>query len=256
MPPVSGGHYRYHATVRAPHNGDDPNLVVLDLTLANDGRELASPSYLSYDVSCGQSEGLEDEVQLDDLYEPRRAVQVALGGRFAWHSRPELGSKRTIAIRGTFTGGGRAAVGSLLVREDPPCPSFRSVFRARLIGRPHAPHAGRPSICDRVTVRDDYRRSNGDEASGLMSATSAARLRARPPDYGAHRDRVNCSQPAAAARCREPSVARSAAGISALWSARSGTLAAHPGGLTEFVHYQPCPQPKVPQGDDLTMWAI
>jgi hypothetical protein len=229
----------------------------VDLTLANDGRELASPSYLSYDVACGQSDGLEDEVQLDDLYQPRRAVQVAVDGRFAWRSRPELDSERKIAITGTFTRGGRAAVGSLLVREDPPCPSFRSAFRARLIGRPHTPHPGRPSICDRVTVRNDYRGTNGgDEAFrvyerdvGCTAARETARLwrTSRP-----------CQRLTTGGMCSLPgAVCRAVRGglFSALVSAQC-SLTAHPGGLTEFVHYQPCPQPRVPQGDDLTMWAI
>jgi hypothetical protein len=252
---VSGGHYRYHATLSGTSSSVASNRVFLELTLANDGRELAWPSNLSFDIACGSSD-LDDGAQFDDLYQARHAVQVASDGSFAWRSSPEPGSRSTIAIRGTFARGGRVAVGSMLVREDPPCRSFSLAFRALLTGRPHAPHPGRHSVCDRVTTRDEDSRTDGDEAFrvyerdiGCTAARETARVWRASPTCQRLLPGGTCELPGAVCR------AVRGGGFNALVSAQC-TLVAHPHGLTEFVHYQPCPKPKVPQGGDITMWAI
>lgn len=144
--PIAGA--RYAATIATAAGS-----ASVVLTLADDGRELASPSRIALREACTPTEELTDVLPLDGRStRASRSVSIGAGGRFAHRSAPVPGSRRTLVVTGAFGRGGRLATGTARLREDRPCPDMTLRFRARLAGRPDAPRPGRWTPCDRVVT--------------------------------------------------------------------------------------------------------
>lgn len=250
--PISGGHYQFDAKL----GGGD--WASMDITLANDGREMAQPSFVRAHLDCTKTVLVDNEVLDGTWFAPYRSVQVSAGGQFAFRSASEGGrSRRLVAISGEFAPGGRVVVGSLSFRENKPCRSVRLPFRARLVGRPNAPHRGVRSVCDRARIRelrpgeglDEAFRVYEQDAGCTAARETARRWRASP----------TCQGLATGASCQLPGAVCEAVrggAFDALVSARcTRTSPSH--GVMEFVHYEPCARPTTPNDEaDVWMWAI
>jgi hypothetical protein len=247
--PIKGGHYRMVARLDRGMAGL-PHEVAVDFIIANDGRELAAPSSVWWQLRCDSS----DFQPLYGRYTPYRAVPVAADGTFLFRGRREPGFDSLTFIKGGFARGGRVAVGSLAIGGALSCAPVRLAFRAPLVGRPDRPHPGSRSVCDRVTIHY-FDALDADEAyrvydSGIGCTT--AREIAR--QWRASR---RCRRLSVGGRCWLPGATCEAVQggtFNALVSARCMSRA-HPRGATEFVHYRPCLPPNSQTGT-VTMWAI
>lgn len=173
--PVKGGHYHFVRSLGRDKATDTRLQVEVELTLANDGRELAYPSGVSEQVACGPGDTLTDGLAFDGAVDaPYRALAVSRGGRFSAHGF-FLDEPRRFRLTGTFTRDGRFAVGALSVHGGKAsCPMLHLTFRAPLVGRPNAPRPGRHSVCDRVIVRQDEV-TRTTRATASMTRASGAR---------------------------------------------------------------------------------
>ena len=253
--PVKGGHYVFvHRLGPDIFSGGNFSLT-LELTLANDARELATTSGMFENLQCTRTNGLIDGVRLDGVFAPYRALGIARDGHFAYHGPPPMDGHRSFALSGGFTRGGRLAVGSLSIRGAKPCPTFHLAFRAPLISRSNAANSGPYAVCDRVLIRqvdrlgiEEAYRVYDHDVGCTTARELARRWRASAP----------CQQMTNGHRCNvKGAICRAVEGglFNALSSARCRPTA-HPQGVTEFVHYQPCPPPKTSLGGFQYMWAI
>jgi hypothetical protein len=251
--PVAGGHYHF---VRSLGGDRSTFKVDLELTLANDGRELAYPSGVSEQLACGRDDTLTDGIAFDGAVDaPFRALPIGPVGRFSAHGF-FLTDTRRFHLTGTFTRGGRFAVGSLIVRGGKTsCPAVRLHFRAPLVGRPNRSRRDRRSLCDRVTIPRPALSGNYetyrvyDEGMGCTTAREIAR------QWRASR---TCQRLAPGGQCNlDGATCQAVTGgqFNSLVSAHC-TSEAHPGGVAELVHFQPCGPPKSSNGADVTMWAV
>ena len=254
--PVKGGHYVFVRTLGSDVLGGGEYYVSVELTLANDGHELAQPSLVGEHVACGKTNGVIDGMNLSRALDaPFRAVAIGSDGRF---SASETGPITSFSVSGRFVDGGKAAVGTVVIRAHMrSCPQFRLAFRAPLVGRPNAVHAGRHSVCDRVTIRQLPRLGGQDEAYrvydkgiGCTTARELARgWRASP----------TCQRLAPGGICQvSGGECRAVVGgqFNGLVSARC-TARGIPDGIAELVHYNPCGPPKSSDpAADITMWAV
>jgi hypothetical protein len=144
--PIAGARYVFSGAVGGA-------AISVELTLANDGRELAAPSTVQLHEPCSATEDLFDRFALDGRSAPAsRAVGVGPDGRFSHRVRLSPSSRRELVLVGRFAQRGRVAVGTAHVREDRPCPDADVRFRARFAGRPNARRPGRWSACDPVVT--------------------------------------------------------------------------------------------------------
>jgi hypothetical protein len=253
--PVKGGHYVFVHRLGADILSGGSLSVTLELTLANDGRELATRSGVFENLQCTPTNGLIDGVRLDGVFAPYRAVKLAGDGRFAYRSPAPVGGGRAFALSGGFARGGQLAIGSLSIHGATPCPTFHLAFRAPLIGRPNAVSSAPYSVCDRVLIskvdrlgiEEAYRVYDHDV--GCTAAREIARRWRASPTCRQLTTGHQCT--VTAATCRAIRGGR----FNALSSA-SCRPSARPHGVAELVHYQPCPPPKTSQGGDVLMWAI
>ena len=251
--PIKGGHYHF---VRTLERGKSSSKIDLELTLANDARELAYPSGVSEQLACGRHDSFADGIAFDGAVDaPFRALPIAPTGRFSARGL-FLGGARRFHLSGTFTPGGRFAVGTLTVRGGKgSCPVVRLHFRAPLVGRPNTPHRGDRSLCDRVTIRQLAVSGNDetyrvyDKGIGCTTAREIARQWHTSP---------TCRRLGPGGRCNlDGATCQSVTGgqFSSLASAQC-TSEAHPGGVAELVHFQPCSARTSGNGADITMWAV
>jgi hypothetical protein len=255
--PVAGGHFRFDAKV-GPIVQGSRQYVSVDLVVTNDGRELATPSYVEWRLKCGA--GPSGSIEggfgaLDGRNAPFRSVPIGADGRFSFTGDLQPGSVDLITISGAFERGGRVAFGSVVIGGDPSCRPINLPCRARLVGRPHAPHAGRHSLCDRVTI--DYpEHLDADEAYrvydrgvGCTTAREIARQWHASPTCQRLKTGDSCGLHGAS--CRAVKGRHFNRLVSARCRARG-----HPHGITELVYYKPCPGPKIGGDDSVSMWAI
>lgn len=254
--PVKGGHYHFVMKLGDGNAGVASPEVSVELTLANDGRELAYPSGVSEQLACGRNAILTDGIGLDGAVDaPFLALAVAADGHFATRGR-FLGGTRRFSLTVRFTRGGGAAVGTLAVRgRNAACPNVHLAFRAPLVSRPNAPPAGRPSVCDRVTIRQIERLGNDesyrvyDHGIGCTAARQIARQWHASP---------RCRQLMTNGVCHlRGATCRAVTGglFNGLVSAQC-SAAAFPRGVAEFVHFEPCTPPMANNDADITMWAV
>jgi hypothetical protein len=231
--------------------------ISVELTLANDGRELAFPSGVNEYVRCGTNDTLTDGIALDGAVDaPYRALAIKPGGRFSARGLFLSDDGRRFSLTGTFTEDGRFAVGRLVVRGGrPSCPILRLAFRAPLVGRPNAPRPGRHSVCDRVTIRQLQLSGNDetyrvyDKGVGCTTARRIARQWHASPA---------CQHLSPGGLCHLTGATCKAVNggqFNGLVSAHC-TTTAHPHGVAEFVHYQPCTPPKSKNDASITMWSV
>jgi len=229
--PVAGGRYRDRAR-------DDGARVQIVLTLANDGREFANPSYAIIETGdCGEAIGL-----ASDEFQPA-ATPVRRGGRF----------QRGL-VRGRFTRHGRLAVGTVAYPPGDGCPSAIVRFRARLTSTPNAPSPSGPSRCDRLTIRYSYRKGADDayELSEHGIGCTAARGIARR--WYASRDCAVLVGPGQTCIADGATCQRIQGGV---WRPLAGVRCAlreHPRRAVELVYHEACLPPRV-EGD-YSLWAI
>jgi hypothetical protein len=254
--PVKGGHYHFVHVLGRDRSTSTTFEVEVEVTLANDGRELAYPSGVSEQLACGQNDTLTDGLAFDGAVDaPYRALAIKPDGRFSAHGL-FLSETRRFGLTGTFTRGGRFAVGTLVVRGGKrSCPSLRMAFRAPLVGRPNAPRPDRPSVCDRVTIRQLERIGTDesyriyDKGVGCTTARQIARQWHASP---------TCQHLAPGGFCRlAGATCRAVTGgqFNGLVSAQCAS-AARPHGVAEFVHYQPCTPPKSDNDASIMMWGV
>jgi hypothetical protein len=252
---VKGGHFRFVAKL-GPTVEDFEQVLSVNLFVANDGLSLSYPSTVDWTLVCGPGDsGVVEsgpEVMFDWAY-PFRPVLIGADGRFAFRGQPYPGSTGLILIEGRFERAGDVAVGRLAIGGNPKCQPIRRTFRARLVGRPNAPHRGRRSLCDRVTV--GYPIPDVDEAYRVYDrgiGCTTAREIARQWHAS-----LSCQHLTTGAACGLHGASCTAVNgglfnrlVSARCSARG-----HPHGITEFVHYRPCRPPKVSNAE-ISVWAI
>ena len=255
--PINGGHYHFVRVLGHDRPTSTTLKVEVELTLANDGRELAYPSGVSEQIACGPGDTITDGLAFDGAVDaPYRALAIRPSGRFSAHGL-FLDETRRFRLAGTFTRDGRFAVGTLVVRGGKAsCPTLRVAFRAPLVGRPNAPRRNRHSVCDRVTIRELESIGNDesyrvyDQGVGCTTARRIARQWHASPA---------CRQLTPGGRCRLLGGATCQAVIggqfNVLVSAHC-TSDAHPGGVAELVHFRPCAPPTSKSGGDLIMWAV
>ena len=254
--PVKGGHYHFVQVLARDSSTLTTFKVEVELTLANDGRELAYPSGVSEELACGHNDTLTDGLAFDGAVDaPYRALAIKPDGRFSAHGL-FLSETRRFRLSGTFTRGGNFAVGTLVVRGGKAsCPDLRLAFRAPLVGRPNAPRSDRHSVCDRVTIRQlelsgtDETYRVYDKGVGCTTARQIARQWHASP---------TCRHLPAAGQCHLAGAAcRAVEGgqFNGLVSAHC-TSTAHPHGVAELVHYQPCAPPKASNDATITMWGV
>jgi hypothetical protein len=185
------------------------------------------------------------------------AVPVLPGGRF---KHAEAGG----VVRGRFIRQGRVAVGRIVwprgfCRLAPDVAGRDRVtvrFRARLTGRPNAARPGKPSNCDRVSVRYSRRKAADDAYQPVeqgLGCTSARRL-ARAWDASAE----CASLPGPGAQCRV-SDAVCERTIGGIWRPRASvrcSMPDQPSKAAEFVYHEACREPPHDRDGDFTLWAI
>jgi hypothetical protein len=254
--PVKGGHYHLVHVLGHDRSTFTTFEVEVELTLANDGRELAYPSGVSEQLKCGRNDTLTDGLAFDGAVDaPYRALAIKPDGRFSAHGL-FLSETRRFRLSGTFTRDGRFAVGTLVVRGGKAsCPDVHLAFRAPLVGRPNAPRADRHSVCDRVTIRQLELSGNDetyrvyDKGMGCTTARQIARQWHASPTCRHLPSGGLCHL--AGAACR----AVTGGQFNGLVSAHC-TSTAHPRGVAELVHYQPCAPPKSNNDATITMWGV
>jgi hypothetical protein len=225
--PRDGG--RYEQTLR----GDGIRLRVV-LTLANDGREFAWPSFV----------------------EVRSAHQCVDGWGFAptfgsWRARPVVdGRFRSGPVRGRFTSRGRLAIGVVAARAG--CTPRRLRFAAPLVGMPKAPVAGRPSRCDDVTVPTGWGHSYGLEERGMGCTPARALVRAFHAEVACDAVEATGGACRLGAMSCGPVHGGAWLPLAGIRCARAGRRAA----TVEILHRRPCPDPEVDAQADVMAWAI
>jgi hypothetical protein len=254
--PVRGGHYRFVHVLGRDTSTFTTFQVEIELTLANDGREMAYPSGVSEQLACGRNDTLTDGLAFDGAVDaPYRALAIGRDGHFTAHGL-FLSETRRFRLTGSFTRGGRFAVGTLTVRGGKAsCPDLHLAFRAPLVGRPNAPRRDRHSVCDRVTIRQLELSGNDetyrvyDKGVGCTTARQIARQWHASPRCRHLTPGGLCHLPGAACR------AVTGGQFNGLVSAHCTSMA-HPRGVAELVHYQPCPPPKSNNDATITMWGV
>jgi hypothetical protein len=253
--PVKGGHYHLVHVLGHDRSTFTTFEVEVELTLANDARELAYPSGVSEQLKCGRNDTLTDGLAFDGAVDaPYRALAIKPDGRFSAHGL-FLSETRRFRLSGTFTRDGRFAVGTLVVRGGKAsCPDVHLAFRAPLVGRPNAPRADRHSVCDRVTIRqlesgNDETYRVYDKGMGCTTARQIARQWHASPTCRHLPSGGLCHL--AGAACR----AVTGGQFNGLVSAHC-TSTAHPRGVAELVHYEPCAPPKSNNDATITMWGV
>jgi hypothetical protein len=225
--------------------------LVVELTLANDGKEFAEVSDAEIRIRCSATTEAAGGLTLtSDDFGRFESVQVAPNGRF--RSRPYFYGW----LRGRFVKNGGLAVGRVYwsyPRFDG-CPRVVTRFRARLVGRPNASTPGIASVCDPVTLAAagrSYRIRARYEVLDLGVGCTAGRQIARAWD--------------AAASCHAlgPGLGCSVSGafceslrggdLSALAVARC-TPSAFPEARTELVRLDPCAIDAGP--GETVLWTI
>ena len=253
--PVKGGHYVFFRTLGSDVLGGGHYYVGVELTLANDGHELARPSFVGENVPCGKTNGVVDGIELSgsgSCFAPWRSGPTAASRRASRpHDLLDLRERtfcRRREGRGGHRGHPRAQSFMSAVPAGLPCAAARPTQRAA---------RGTPLGCDRVTIREVARLGGQDEAYRVydrgIGCTAARELARR------WRASPACQRLAPRRHLPEPRrQCRAVVGgpFNGLASARC-TARASPNGLAEFVHYQPCAPPNSSDAAaDITMWAV
>jgi hypothetical protein len=241
--PVAGGHYR------GPQR-DDPDVVV-DVRLADDGREFALFSWIGFSQQCreGRYSALNLGAEMNRAYFPGwRAVQVGRAGTFRYARHDWFGSRSYIEVRGRLAG--RALSGSIVSRR-PHCTDVHASYRARLIGTPNATRPGAVARCDRVTV--GYPDDLDDDEAYEPQARGIGCTRARELARRWHHSRDCGALTVGQGHCRVGGAVCTAirGGRFAGRASARCSIATRPAGTVELVHYTPC----MP-GDTESLWTI
>jgi hypothetical protein len=240
---VPGGHYRF------PTTGNDPEPPILvDVRLANDGREFAKNSWIGVAQHCRDGDGSASNVgvQLEDgPREDGRAVQIGPQGSFGFEQRGYLGPGTFVALRGRFAG--HTVGGSIVVRQRG-CGDVMASFRAKLVGRPGVTPPGKVAACDAVTVAS---RAAGDEVYKVRAHRLGC-TRARALARGWHRS-PECIALVVGATCRVAGVVCRAIHGGRHLSVAGARCALSRHVSAEFAHQLPC---RGPEDARMSLWAI
>jgi hypothetical protein len=236
--PVGGGRY-------VERHSEDGTSVQIKLTLANDGREFAVPSWAIVRTDrCGSVFRLASGNPADQI-EP---VPVLPYGHF---KRVRYGT----VLSGRFIRRGRMVVGRMSWRSES-CRDVSVKFRARLTSRPNAARPGKPSDCDRMSVSYS-RRKNADNAYepaeqglGCTSARHLARA------WHASERCTSLPGPGPTCSVRNAVCRRINGGV---WRPRASvrcSMPDQPANAAEFVYHKACRKPVYRGDGEITSWAI
>jgi len=144
--PIAGSHYR-GALVYGPGCPDCHGTI--SLTVADDRRSLLPPAGLSFDTQCEPTpDGGFGLTGYSNLGRPPDGTAVRADGGYRW-TFPLAGATEAV-VAGGFAKSGHVATGTLSYRAESDTGAtcdFAASFRARVVGRPYRPRAGRTMHC-------------------------------------------------------------------------------------------------------------
>jgi hypothetical protein len=235
--PVAGGRY-------VDRSRDHGARVHIKLTLANDGKQFAVPSFAIVSTpGLTVGVGITSGNPADEI--PDAAVLP--GGQFEF---ARYGSE----IRGRFIRQGRLAVGRVIRRYLGDRVSVR--FRARLTGTPNAARPGKPSHCDRVTIRYDNRKRADDGYEPVEQGLGCTTARGLARAWHASAACGSLPGPGSTCTVGESVCERIVGGI---WRARASvrcSIPNQPSTAAEFVYQEACRPPPYDGDGDFALWAI